>query len=311
MKYAVGIDLGGTAVKIGLFTAEGVLLDKSVIPTRSNLGQDTVLDDIALAVRTLTAANHAGLFECGIGMGFPGALDRSGYAKAAVDLKMYDVYPGEEISKRLDRIPVAVENDANAAALGEMWQGGGKGFDSLYLITLGTGIGGGVVIGSRIIRGAHGLAGEIGHIQMNPDEPELCNCGGRGCLDQIASATGIVRFAKRFLAKDGGESVLRGKDPLTAKDVTDAAKSGDRIALESLTYCMSYLGKMIAYIGYVIDPEVVVIGGGVSKAGSFLLDLIREQYLRYPTLGYGTPVLALAKLGGDAGMYGAARLALA
>ncbi|MBQ6509046.1 MAG: ROK family protein [Flexilinea sp.] len=310
MNYAVGVDMGGTAVKTGLFTEEGTLLDKAEMPTNSRLGKDIVFDNIAASVRGLLTKNRIRLSECCFGLGFPAAVDRSGHVEAAVDLHLFDLYPADELSRRLDGMPVAVENDANAAALGEMWQGGGKGCGSLILITLGTGIGSGIVIDKKILRGVHGIAGEIGHIQVDPDEPERCNCGGKGCLDQIASATGIVRHARRFLEKDPGESVLRGKDPLTTKDVADAARAGDRIALESLTYCMSFLGKMIADVSYVIDPELVIIGGGVSKAGDFLLDLIYDQYKRWPKLKNSLVRFSLAKLFGEAGMYGAAYLAL-
>ena len=309
MKYAVGIDLGGTAVKIGLFSEDGHVLDKTEIRTRVSLGMDTVLDDVASCVMEMTEKHQIALSGITAGLGFPGLLEASGRIDASVDLNVYDYYPGAELSRRLNGIPVAVENDANTAALGEMWQGGGKGYNSLILITLGTGIGSGIVIDKKILRGAHGLAGEIGHIQMNPDEPELCNCGGRGCLDQIASATGIVRYAHRYLEASGEASVLRGMDPLTAKDVIDAARSGDKLARESLTCCMDYLGRMIASVCYVIDPEAVLIGGGVSKAGPYILDLIFEQYKKYPALKKYFPDFALARLGGEAGMYGAAYLA--
>ena len=309
MRYAVGIDLGGTAVKIGLFSEDGSLLDKTEIVTRKSLGMDSVLDDTASCVRNLTEKHQITLSDCVFGLGFPGLLEADGRIEASVDVNVYDYYPAVELSRRLECVPVTVENDANTAALGEMWQGGGKGYYSLILITLGTGIGSGIVIDKKILRGAHGLAGEIGHIQVNPDEPELCNCGGRGCLDQIASATGIVRYACRYLAESDEGSVLRGKDPLTAKDVVDAARSGDRTARESLTCCMDYLGRMIAAVCYVIDPDAVIIGGGVSKAGPYILDLIFEQYKKYPAIKKICPDFALSKLGGDAGMYGAAYLA--
>ncbi|MBR6090112.1 MAG: ROK family protein [Anaerolineaceae bacterium] len=310
MKYAVGIDLGGTTTKFGLFSPDGLLLDKLVKPTRVPLGQKVIFDDIAEGICELTAANHADLSECCFGMGIPGAVDRNGHLNAAVDLHIYDCYPSKEISMRLGGSPVAVDNDANVAALGEMWQGGGKGYSDLLLITLGTGVGGGIVIDRKILRGTHGIAGEIGHISVNPDEPERCNCGGKGCLDQIASATGIVRYAKRFLDKDPHESLLRNIDPITAKDVVDAARFGDKVALESLTCCMSFLGKMIAAVSHVIDPEVVIIGGGVSMGGDFLLDMIIKQYDRYETFQNCRPAFSLAKLYGDAGIYGAAYLAM-
>ena len=308
MKYAIGVDMGGTAVKIGAFGPDGSMLDKTVIPTKPERGKDRVFDDIASAVRGLAEKNALCLADCGIGIGFPGAVDRNGHANAAVDLKMFDICPGRELSSRLNGHPVAAENDANAAAIGEMWQGGGKGFSDLILITIGTGIGSGVIIDKKIVHGAHGLAGEIGHIQIDPDETEYCNCGGRGCLDQIASATGIVRIAKRFLARNDSFSMLREMENFTAKAVADAAKRGDAPALESLTYCMDRMGKMIAAVGNVIDPEAVVIGGGVSKAGPFLVDLIFECYKKYPTLTTSYPVFRLAELSEDAGMYGAAFL---
>ena len=175
MKYAIGVDMGGTAVKIGAFGPDGSMLDKTVIPTKPERGKDRVFDDIASAVRGLAEKNSLGLADCGIGIGFPGAVDRNGHANAAVDLKMFDICPGRELSSRLNGHPVAAENDANAAAIGEMWQGGGKGFSNLILITIGTGIGSGVIIDKKIVHGAHGLAGEIGHIQIDPDETEYCN----------------------------------------------------------------------------------------------------------------------------------------
>lgn len=309
MKYAFGIDMGGTTTKIGLFSGDGTLTDSTEITTRSASGFAAVMDDIAASVRQLAAARSIALSDCAAGIGLPGVLGKDGYLEAAVNLNMYGVYPAQELSARLDGIPVFAENDANNAALGEMWQGGGKGYSSLVLITLGTGIGSGIVVDHKILHGAHGFGGEIGHISVDPNEPERCNCGGRGCLDQMASATGIVRNARRFLDRTDRGSLLRGIPALTAKDVIDAAKAGDEVAMEALTYCMSFLGKMIAYVSYIVDPEVFVIGGGISKAGDFILDLIFEQYTKYPTAKRAYTKFALAKLHGLAGMYGAAFLA--
>lgn len=310
MKYCIGIDMGGTTVKLGLFSDKGLLLERDEIATRWQLGRQTVFDDIGASVRIMTDRRGISLHECAAGFGVAGPIDAQGYADAVVNLNMYDFYPGRELSEKLDNIPVTAANDANVAALGEMWQGGGKGYRDLLFITLGTGVGSGIILNEKIVHGARGLAGEIGHIQVNPDEPEICSCGGRGCLDQMASATGIVRNAKRFLSEANRKSSLSGMTDFTAKDVFDAAKSGDCIASKTVDYCMGFLGKSIADVSYVIDPEIVVIGGGMSKAGQYLLDVVFDHYRRYPKLKKTLCDFALADLGGDAGMYGAARLAL-
>lgn len=310
MKYSIGIDMGGTTTKIGLFSSSGKMIERKEIPTRVALGQEVMFQDIADTVIQLTAQNEIALQDCGVGIGVAGPVEESGYVKALVNLNLYDLYPGKELSQRLKGIPVAIGNDANVAALGELWQGGGKGRKSLMFITLGTGVGCGLIVNERIINGHHGLGGEIGHIWVNTDEPETCNCGGHGCLDQMASATGIVRNAKRFLEKETEESSLRKIESLSAKDVFDAAKSGDFIAEKTVDYCMGFLGKCIADVTYVIDPEIVVLGGGLSEAGQYLLDVVYRHYTYYPRLKKCRSEFALAQLGNHAGMYGAAKLAL-
>lgn len=310
MEYCIGIDMGGTTTKFGLFSANGKLIQQKEIPTRVSLGKNTMFQDIARTVKELAFENSVDLNTCGIGMGVAGPVEESGYVEAIVNLNMYNFYPGKDLSALLGGIPVVVGNDANVAALGEMWQGGGKGHKSMVFITLGTGVGSGVIVNEKIVPGAHGLGGEIGHIWVNPEEPETCSCGGHGCLDQMASATGIVRNVKRFLEKESIDSSLRHLENMTAKDVFDAAKSGDGIAEKTIDYCMSFLGKNIADINYIIDPEVVVIGGGLSKAGKYLLDVIFKHYTYYPRLKKCRTEFVLAQLGGNAGMYGAARLAL-
>lgn len=310
MKHCIGIDMGGTTIKFGVFSEEGELLARSEIPTHWQQGRGTVLEEIAAEVRRLAAEASFSLSGCAVGFGIPGPIDEKGYASALVNLNMYSFFPGRELSALLDGVPVTAANDANVAALGEMWQGGGKGYQSLLFVALGTGVGGGVVLGGKILPGARGLAGEIGHIWVNPEEPELCSCGGRGCLNQIASATGVVLNAKRFLEKSREPSILSQAAELTAKDVLDAAKAGDAVAVQTVDFCMGFLGKMIADVSYVIDPEAVVIGGGLSKAGQYLLDVIFSHYRRYPKLQKELCDFRLAHLGGDAGIYGAAKLAL-
>ena len=306
MKYCIGIDLGGTTVKFGVFTYDGVLIQKKEIPTRKECGRDVIFDDIAAAVRKIVQENSLDLNNCLIGMGIAGPVEDTGRVEVSVNLGMSAYYPGIELSRLLDNIPVYVLNDANAAALGEMWKGGGRGHKNMILITLGTGVGSGVIIDGSVIHGTHGLGGEIGHIWVNPDEPDLCQCGGRGCLDQIASATGIVKYADRFLSRSDRFSTICGIKDLSAKDVIDAAKSGDYLAMYTVNYCMEFLGKAIADITYVIDPEIILIGGGISKAGDFIREIIYDHYKNYPKIKKTLAPIELAQLGGDAGIYGAA-----
>lgn len=310
MKYLLGVDLGGTTTKIGLFTDQGELIEKRDILTRVFLGRDAVFKDITGCIEEMIEVHGVDLSDCTAGLGVPGPIDENGYADVVVNLNMSDFYPGKALSDLLGGMPVKAANDANAAALGEVWQGGGRGYRSSMFVTLGTGVGGGVVIGERILHGAHGLGGEIGHIWVNPDEPELCNCGGHGCLDQMASATGIVRNARRMLLQSNEKSLLRDAQDMTAKDVLDAAKQGDAIAGCAVDYCMGFLGKTLADVSHVADPEVFVIGGGLSLAGPYLVDVIAGHYRKYPRLKPNPAKFALAQLGTDAGMYGAARLAL-
>ena len=309
MRYAIGIDMGGTTTKIGLFKEDGELTGSREIPTRVALGKDVMFDDIAQSALQLTKDAGISLSDCSAVIGVAGPVDNNGYVDVVVNLKMKHLYPAEELAKRLGGIRTAVSNDANVAALGEMWKGGGQGFENLVMVALGTGVGGGVVIDGKVINGAHGMAGEIGHIFTDPEETEHCNCGGCGCMEQKASATGIVRNTKRFLKQDAQDSVLKDTDPLTAKDIFDAAKGGDELAAYAVEYCIDHLARVISAVSYIVDPEVIVIGGGVSKAGEYLLEMIRRHYAKYLRLKDTYPEFRLALLGGEAGMYGAAKLA--
>lgn len=207
-------------------------------------------------------------------------------------------------------MPVALGNDANVAALGEAWMGGAKHQQDSVMVTLGTGVGGGIIIDGKIVPGKHGLGGEIGHMHVRESETEKCNCGGKGCLEQISSATGIVREAKRLLATKKVASRLALLEDITAKDILDAAKAGDAIALEVVDTVSKYLGIALSHLAMTVDPEIFVIGGGVSKAGDFLIDKIREKFEYYTPITKNKADIVLAKLGNDAGIYGAAKLVL-
>lgn len=308
----IGVDVGGTSVKIGLFESSGELLQKWEVMTRKEEGGRYILDDTADSI--LKKLEELGISEeeiAGVGLGIPGPVLPNGYVEVCVNLGWRDRYPERELSERLHGLPVKSANDANAAALGEMWQGGGKGYHDIVMVTLGTGVGGGVIIDQKIVAGRHGLGGEIGHIHIREDETETCNCGGVGCVEQVASATGIAREARRQMASKDIPSVLRAfGDKVTAKDVLDGAKAGDGLALEVMDVVGHYLGLALAQISMTTDPEVFVLGGGVSRAGQFLIDVIYRNYEKFTPISKNKGGIVLATLGNDAGIYGAARLIL-
>lgn len=309
-EYCFGIDVGGTTVKLGLFRTDGTLLKKWEIKTRTEEKGKYILDDIADSVKgTMQAEKITADQVKGVGIGVPGPTRADGYVEVCVNLGWDHINPAKELSEKLG-IPVKAGNDANVAALGEMWKGGGEGYQDVVLLTLGTGVGGGVVLGGRMVAGNRGLGGELGHITVNMDETDACNCGNHGCLEQYASATGVVRVTKKLLAQSNTPSVLRGNGNLSAKAVFDAAKEGDALALEAVEVLGRYLGLIISSVALTVDPDIFVIGGGVSRAGSILTDVITKYYHRFTALTqYKVPVV-LAKLGNDAGIYGSARMAL-
>lgn len=309
-KYCFGVDVGGTTVKLGCFDADGNLLEKWEIPTRTQENGKNILPDVAASVldkmkeRELTGEDVAG-----VGIGVPGPVDGVGTVYNAVNLG-WGVFSIRNELQSLLNIPVEAGNDANVAALGEMWKGGGQGHRNLVAVTLGTGVGGGIIVDGKILSGVTGAAGEIGHIHVNDEEAEKCNCGNAGCLEQYTSATGVVRLARRRLAKDDMPSTLRDVQNLTAKNVFDAVKARDALAVEVAEQFGKILGKALAGIACVVNPEIFVIGGGVSKAGPVLLEYIQKNYTPCVFHGSRGALFALATLGNDAGIYGAARLVL-
>lgn len=308
-KYVFGVDLGGTTVKMGLFTEAGEVLDKWEIVTVKDDNGARILPDIAKSV--LEKKNEKNIADedvIGVGIGVPGPVDSKGVIYKAANLG-WDVFNVSETLSELVGFPVKAGNDANVAALGEMWMGGGKGFESLVMVTLGTGVGGGIIVEGKLLAGSTGAGGEIGHIRVNDDETETCGCGKKGCLEQYASATGVVRLAKRRLLKDDKASVLRNKE-IDCKAVWDAVKEGDEVAIEIADEFGVILGKGLAAIGCVVNPEAFVIGGGVSKAGTIILDYVKDNYKNIVFRGCENAKFVLATLGNDAGIYGAAKLVL-
>ncbi|MCR5421642.1 MAG: ROK family glucokinase [Lachnospiraceae bacterium] len=308
-RYCFGADIGGTTIKLGLFTPGGDIVKKWEIPTRKEDNGSHILEDIAAAIKSEMEVR--GLSKdniIGVGAGAPGPVDKDGVVYKAVNLGWGILNMQQELN-RLTGLMVRAGNDANIAALGEMWKGGGEGFKDLVVVTLGTGVGGGVIIDGKVVSGCLGGGGEIGHIHIEDNETEICGCGNKGCLEQYTSATGIVRLAKRRLEKDDMESRLRGGE-VTAKTVFDAVKAGDALAIEVAEQFGEYLAKGLATVACVTNPEVFVIGGGVSKAGEVLLDYVKKYYKQYVFHASADAKFKLAKLGNDAGIYGAAKLVL-
>jgi glucokinase len=308
-KVVFGVDLGGTTVKLGLFDTEGNVLDKWEIPTRKEDNGRQILPDIAQAVKEkMKEKGYSDENVSGIGIGVPGPVDSEGTIYKAANLGWGVMNINKELGA-LTGLTVKAGNDANVAALGEMWKGGGKGYRNMVAVTLGTGVGGGIIVDGRLLAGATGAGGEIGHIHVEDGEQEACGCGNRGCLEQYASATGVVRLAKRALAGSSQDSMLRSGE-ISAKTVFDAVKAGDTLAMEVAGKFGEYLGKGLAVVAGVVNPEIFVIGGGVSKAGPVLIDYIRKYYEPNVFHGSRNAKFALATLGNDAGIYGAAKLVL-
>ncbi|MBQ9148282.1 MAG: ROK family glucokinase [Oscillospiraceae bacterium] len=310
MRYGFGVDLGGTTVKIAYFDETGAMLAKWEIPTVTEGGGSEILPDIAASIRQFIDQkdiNRADII--GVGIGVPGPVDGKGVVNKCVNLG-WGVFNIAESLSALVGFPVKAGNDANVAALGEYWKGGGKGAENMIFATLGTGVGGGIVIGGHLLHGAHGSGAEIGHLVLNREETEKCNCGKRGCVEQYCSATGIVRMARKALETSNAYSTLRQHNPLTCKDIFDCGKAGDYLATQVLDQYYAYLGEFLANLCDVIDPEAVVLGGGVSKAGQMLLDGVRPHFDRNIFHAARGARFALASLGNDAGAYGAFKLAL-
>ena len=310
MKYVWGVDVGGTSVKMGFFRETGELEEHFEIKTRKEEAGRYILPDIADAILKYMKDKAISKEDVwGIGLALPGPVDAAGVITKAVNLG-WGVFNVEKAMEELTGLDVCAGNDGNLAALGEMWQGAARGYLNAVMITLGTGIGGGVIAEGCVISGHKGGAGEIGHVHVNDEEEEACTCGNKGCVEQYASATGVVRMAKRLLAKDATPSALRDAVDLSSKDVFTAAASGDKIAEEVVRLFGYYLGQAIGSVITILAPDVVVIGGGVSKAGSIVTEAVEKYYRDYTFHVCKDVPLALAQLGNKAGIYGAARLVI-
>lgn len=307
-QYIFGIDIGGTTVKCGLFTADGELLDKWEIVTNKENHGEKVPKDIADTINAKLAEKFIEKENVlGVGMGIPGPVLDDGTVLQCPNLGWGRMNVAQ-IMNDLTGFKVKAGNDANVAALGEAWKGGGKGYSNCVMVTLGTGVGGGIILDGNILCGTNGAAAEIGHMIVNPSETDVCGCGGHGHLEQYASATGIVRMARKALADNGSETSLRSFENLTAKDIFDEAKKGDKVACELVDTLGSYLALALSHVSASVDPQAYVIGGGVSRAGQILIDAIKKHYNTNIMKALQDKEFKLAELGNDAGIYGAARM---
>ncbi|MDY3051988.1 MAG: ROK family glucokinase [Ndongobacter sp.] len=312
MKYAAGVDVGGMSVKFGFFDEGGTLLAKSAVPTKVEEGTVYLLDSIAQQIKKMAQELDIALSDIvGVGVGVPGMVLEQNFVVHCVNVPFHATCVGSELNERL-QVPVFVANDANLAALGELWRGSGRGVRDLVLYTLGTGVGGGIVIDGKIVSGCHGAGGEIGHMPVLETPRERhCGCGGTRCLELVASATGIVAETVKYLAEHEEPSSLRSVPPeaLEAKDVFDAAEAGDEVAKTMIDQLGRHLGRATAIIASVLNPQRFVIGGGVSHAGELLLEPVRHYFKEYAFLSTAQTEICQAMLGNDAGIYGAAKLA--
>lgn len=308
MKKYFGVDIGGTTVKMGFFDEDGRLLDKWEILTVKDNGGEKILPDVVKAIeKKLTEEGLAKGYLAGVGIGVPGPIFADGTVNRCVNLGWGVFNVADKVRELLDmpELTVKVGNDANVAALGEMFKGSGEGYKNLVMVTLGTGVGGGIILDGKILTGTTGGAGEIGHMPVGLNETECCGCGNKGCLEQYASATGIVKVAKKILAECDTETPLRNMEGFSAKDVMDLAKGGDQVAIDVIEQLGDYLGKALAHIACVVNPSAFVIGGGVSKAGQFLLDVIEKHFKKNAFVPCSDVKFVIASLGNDAGIYGA------
>lgn len=310
-KRCIGVDLGGTNIKVGVVDPSGNLLYKTERPTRAEEGVDAVIARITSCAREAAEASGTSWDQvAGVGVGLPGFLDiPRGIVKRLTNLPWENVPIRELLEKAWER-PVKIDNDANVAALGEAWSGAGAGISDLVCITLGTGVGGGVIAAGRLVHGVGGAAGEIGHIRIE-EGGALCGCGQRGCLETIASATGIVRMAKEKIASGRETSLVEAakENTLTSRDVFREMEAGDPVAREVIERATDALAQAMATLSVILNPARFIIGGGVARAGESLFRPLREAYSRraLPSAAEGVSIVP-AQLGNDAGVIGAAGL---
>ncbi|MFV0556116.1 MAG: ROK family glucokinase [Lactovum sp.] len=312
----IGIDLGGTSIKFGILTIEGEIQDKWSIETNILDQGSHIVPDIINSINHRLELYKLDKSEfVGIGMGSPGSVDiENGTVTGAYNLDWKTTQEvGKEITAKTG-LEFAIDNDANVAALGERWVGAGENNPDVIFVTLGTGVGGGIIANGELIHGVAGAGGEIGHIVVVPENGFDCTCGTSGCLETVASATGVIRVARQLSEEFAGDSTIKTKldsgEAVSSKDIFDAAQAGDLFAVKVVDKVSMYLGLACANLGNTLNPDSIVIGGGVSAAGEFLRGQVESYFMNFtfPTVKQTTKI-KLATLGNDAGIIGAASLA--
>ncbi|VUX18533.1 Glucokinase [Streptococcus pasteurianus] len=310
-KQIIGIDLGGTSSVLAFITDKGDIAEKWDIPTNIEDGGSHIVPDIIESIRGKMV--DLGLSDSdfiGIGMGSPGKVDaEEGTVIGAYNLNWSEPQEIEKAFKESFSLPFYIGNDANVAALGEQWKGAGQSSRDVVMFTIGTGVGGGIVTNGQLVTGFGGAAGEIGHLTVQLEESYSCTCGKIGCLEAVASATGIVKLAQNTLATSEVSSVLRDIEELSSKEIFDAAKKGDGLATEIVDKFCQYLGLAVSHVANTLSPRFIVVGGGVSAAGEFLREKITKFAYDYtfPQILTQTEIV-LARACNDAGVIGAAQL---
>lgn len=314
MKYSFAIDLGGTTSKLAIMNEQGDIIVKWELRTDKSQQGQHILPNIAKSLLEKVENLNYQIDNCiGAGLGAPGPINsETGMINGAANLNWGSELRNiqQELSQALGGLPVVIENDANIAAIGEMHKGAGHGERDVIMVTLGTGVGGGVICNGDILHGINGAAGEIGHMIVDSERRFLCGCGNHGCLETVASATGVVNLAYYNFAKTTIDTpltlLMTEQEQVTAKEVFDAAKQNDPFALAVIDEMAHYIGIALANIATILNPKVIVIGGGVSKAGDFLINRIIDAFQKTafkPVLD--DCVIKLAELSNDAGIYGA------
>ena len=338
--FSIGVDLGGTNLRIAAVTSQGELLEKVTLGSKAAPTRDEVIDQMCDAIQRLSKKYKETGHLLGAGIGIPGIIDiKTGMLRKSANLPGWEDYPVRDAIERRLGARVVLENDANVAALGEQWLGAARGIPNMAVVTLGTGIGGGIVLGGKIWRGMNGMAGEFGHVTLEP-EGYPCGCGNRGCAEQYASASGIMRMAREAIASGDATSLAKAASSdadFGAKSIYNLALQGDEHALRIFRTFGSYLGLLLAGLINILNLDMFVLGGAVSSAweayAPAMFDELRERSVVYAATAPVDPmgsdslgkeegasaqtqslaerktVITLALLGSDAGLYGAARIA--
>ncbi|WP_102027028.1 ROK family glucokinase [Salirhabdus sp. Marseille-P4669] len=311
MAYYVGADIGGTTVKLAFITEKGQIVHKWEISTNIHNNGEEIPKEIVYSIETKMQELRIPKEELlGLGAGAPGYVNtNTGLVYEAVNVGWKNFNLKDKLSQRL-QIPVYVTNDANLAALGEYWVGAGRNIDHLITVTLGTGVGGGIVVNGQVVNGIDGSGGEIGHVVVTPNDGPTCNCGRRGCIETYASATGIARQGLEEVVKPVDTSlknIFATTGTLTAKDIFEQAKDGDLVSKQIVENTTNLLGIMLANLATIINPGVIIIGGGVSKAKDTLLNPLKRAFEKYCLdHAFHNCEITIAQLGNDAGVVGAA-----